>query len=267
MFKQRLLTTLILTPLVLICLYYANYWVLISSISVISLLCGWEWLKLIPLQKTILKIGFMLLLVVTSYFIHYHFKWWLYAGIVTWFIIFMCIVSYPKLTDFWGKKGVVALLGLFLLPLFAQSMAAVYLSSGKAQLVYLFFVVWAADIGAYLAGKKLGRHKLIPKVSPGKTWEGLAGGMVLAGVVAVIGYVYMDAAYPQQRIFITFFLVIVTIVGDLFISMLKRRVDIKDTGTLIPGHGGLLDRMDSLIAAAPFYYLLCCTDLYPGVFG
>ena len=125
---------------------------------------------------------------------------------------------------------------------------------GIRWLLYTFFLVWAADTGAYFAGRQFGRHKLAPQVSPGKTWEGAAGGLVLVGVLAALS----APALGQSTLSFTLLSLCVgvfSIVGDLAESMFKRYAGLKDSGRLIPGHGGLLDRIDSITAAAPLLLL------------
>jgi len=123
------------------------------------------------------------------------------------------------------------------------------------RLIYLFALVWAADVGAYLAGRNFGRNKLAPNVSPGKTREGALGGLLLCAAYAVSagGYVFQPAGLPQLLSLVGLSLLVaaLSIVGDLGISMFKRLSGIKDSGKLLPGHGGILDRIDSLLAAGP----------------
>jgi len=128
-------------------------------------------------------------------------------------------------------------------------------SHGSDLIVYLLCLVWAADIGAYLAGKCWGRHKLIPRVSPGKTVEGMMGGFLLTMLVAFVAYWYFRPVYSFLWFVIAAGIMLISLLGDLFISMLKRRRNLKDTGQIFPGHGGVLDRLDSLIAALPLFYL------------
>jgi len=118
----------------------------------------------------------------------------------------------------------------------------------------LWAIVAAADVGAYFAGRAFGRHKLAPKVSPGKTWEGVLGGMVLAIVVGYLGALCLNL---NPRLFLPLIVVLVaaSIVGDLTESLYKRHAGVKDSGQFLPGHGGLMDRLDGLVAALPFYVL------------
>ncbi|MEM9056937.1 MAG: phosphatidate cytidylyltransferase, partial [Pseudomonadota bacterium] len=125
---------------------------------------------------------------------------------------------------------------------------------GPGWLLFVFAVVWAADTGAYFVGKAFGHSRLAPRVSPGKTWEGVGGGLGLAGIVAAVGaWAFGVPALPFIGICIA--TALVSIVGDLTVSMFKRHAGVKDSGRLFPGHGGILDRIDSITAAAPVFAL------------
>src|SRR5207302_1283767 len=121
----------------------------------------------------------------------------------------------------------------------------------------LLILIWAADTGAYFAGRAFGKHKLLPNVSPGKTWEGFFGAMLMT--VIVMGFVVYFLNIPPNNwvplFLLGFVTVIFSILGDLFESMLKRQAGIKDSGKILPGHGGILDRIDSLTSAAPIFAL------------
>jgi phosphatidate cytidylyltransferase len=118
----------------------------------------------------------------------------------------------------------------------------------------MLIIVWAADIGAYFSGKRFGRVKLAPSISPGKTWEGVAGGL-LAVLLLVVGRGYW--AGSDLAVLVPFCLAVamISVVGDLTVSIFKRNAGVKDSGSLFPGHGGLLDRIDSVTAAAPLFAL------------
>lgn len=260
MFKQRLLTTLLLVPLVLAMIYYAHYGVLGGLITLLTLGCGMEWLQLIPIHSLVLKGLFLTLLLLAIYLIQSIVTYWLFAGLVLWILVAICIIQFPKSQRLWGRSFIVGMFCLVLLPLFAESMKAIFLlPRGQDLIVYLLCLVWAADIGAYIAGKLCGRHKLIPNVSPGKTYEGFAGGLILSLFVAVVGYYAWHPLSCLNWFGLAIVVAFISLLGDLLISMLKRRSQIKDTGSLLPGHGGILDRLDSLIAAAPLFY---CGLLY-----
>lgn len=129
-------------------------------------------------------------------------------------------------------------------------------AGGAFTLFWLLAVIWATDIGAYAVGRTVGGPKLAPPISPGKTWSGLIGGMISAAVVGLAGGIYMRQPEPWLAGALAAILAVVAQVGDLFESWIKRRSGIKDSSRLIPGHGGLLDRVDGLIAAAPVVALL-----------
>jgi len=125
---------------------------------------------------------------------------------------------------------------------------------GQELLLFLLVLISAADIGAYFGGRALGKHKLAPRVSPNKTWEGFFAGMFAAGLAALAGGLMFHV--PLGRwIFVCLAVALVSVVGDLLESMFKRQVGLKDSSTLLPGHGGVLDRLDSLTAAGPVFLL------------
>jgi phosphatidate cytidylyltransferase len=146
---------------------------------------------------------------------------------------------------------------LVLIPAWAGLVWIHQLSRGPYLVLFLLVLIWIADSGAYFAGRRWGRRKLAPLVSPGKTREGaygaLAGGLLWGGVLAAL----YGVSVPQQGCLVLLCLltVVASIVGDLYESLSKRERGVKDSGSLLPGHGGILDRIDSLTAAAPVFAL------------
>jgi phosphatidate cytidylyltransferase len=173
--------------------------------------------------------------------------------------IFWVLVAVPWLARGWRVKSGLAM-GMtgwaILLPAW---LAVAHLQQDPHKLLALLGIVWISDTAAYGAGRAWGRHKLAPSVSPGKTWEGVAGAMVAVAVY----YVALSAATPQWSWWagpggpLLFAAVMLAgVVGDLFESWIKRQAGIKDSGTLLPGHGGVLDRIDSMTASLPIAALL-----------
>ena len=127
--------------------------------------------------------------------------------------------------------------------------------SGPAWALFALFIVWIADSGAYFVGVRFGKHKLAPRISPGKSWEGFAGGLVATLLLALVASGLLGVAWRDLSLLLllTAVTALVSVAGDLFESLLKRHAGAKDSSQLIPGHGGVLDRMDSLLAALPVF--------------
>ena len=178
--------------------------------------------------------------------------WWLLAA--RWVLHFPA--SLPADRPLRARKRLAGMLSL--LPAYAAMLALHGGSAnGAALLLLLFVIVWAADTGAFVCGKLIGRRKLLASVSPGKTWEGLVGGVVLTiPALWVAGELAGLSLGGQQVLMLAIPVALMSVVGDLTVSMFKRHARVKDSGRLLPGHGGLLDRIDSLIAAAPIFLLL-----------
>lgn len=173
--------------------------------------------------------------------------------------------SYPKSSAFWAKnKLIIAVFGwLTLLPTWLAFMVlrtnnyAFDEFQGAQLLMYLFMLVWSADVGAYFVGKSMGKHKLMPNVSPGKTIEGFLGGVVCAAILTVVVGLSLNWSSDEftKALLVTALIATVSVLGDLTESMFKRQAGVKDSGTILPGHGGILDRIDSLTATAPVFAL------------
>ena len=167
--------------------------------------------------------------------------WWLIAL----FWVFVFPTPIPKLAG-WICGALV------LIPAYIAIMSLYSLQ--PALLLFVLIIVWVADIGAYFAGKRFGKVKLAPKISPGKTWEGVFGGLLAVAVLALVRAHWLEI---EIAVLLPFCLAvaIISIIGDLTVSMFKRNAGVKDSGRLFPGHGGVLDRIDSVTAAAPLFAL------------
>lgn len=257
MFKQRLITTLVLVPLVLCALYLASPWVLAGVVGVCLLALGYEWAFLIPVKQHAAIAVFLLITLLFVWPYHQALASGLWLDLMVWGLVLISVLGFPASQKVWGRPWVVCAAAWVILPVFANSLVSIYqLPQGQNLLVYLLCLVWATDIGAYLVGKKWGHTRLIPNVSPGKTVEGASGGILLAMLVSGIGYFFLQPPCGMRWFLISFVTILMAMLGDLSISMLKRRCCLKDTGSLIPGHGGVLDRLDSLIAALPLFLVL-----------
>ncbi|MCP5078054.1 MAG: CDP-archaeol synthase, partial [Psychromonas sp.] len=189
----------------------------------------------------------------------------LIVAAVWWFISLFLVTSYPKTNKFWaGSKAAKALFGVLTLVPFFWAMIVLRSVNihhdffyGGALLMYVFLLVWAADTGAYFCGKRFGKHKLAPNVSPGKTIEGFVGGVISSMLVAFVASVLFEIEADKMILFFVAALIttFVSALGDLSESIFKREAKLKDSGNLLPGHGGILDRIDSLTAAVPVFAL------------
>ncbi|MDP3560130.1 MAG: phosphatidate cytidylyltransferase [Legionellaceae bacterium] len=256
MFKQRFWTALSLIPLVCFGILYAPSWVLQSIVLAITVACFWEWSSLVPLTQQVARGAYVLIGLLCTLGLGWVFAPFCWFSLGLWGLLSWAIARYPQSSRYWAYNAVVLFLGILLLSVFAQSLIKLlsFGIEGRYWLLFLLCFVWACDTAAYIFGKCWGRRKLIPQVSPGKTVEGLFGAAVVAGLVFAAGIFLLTLPWIMMSYCLG--LVLVALVGDLLISMLKRRVGLKDTGACLPGHGGILDRLDSLIATAPFFYAL-----------
>ncbi len=262
---QRTLTALLLAPLAIVLILLAPTALFALVIAVMALQALWEWTRLAGFRQRparalmlLAAAGLLALLWVADSppllgaVLAASAAWWLLA------LLWLRHLSYaaaPTRAHAWLKLGA-ALLAIVpaWLGLVALHRSTPY---GHAWTLLGLMLVWSADTGAYLAGTRLGRHKLAPTISPGKTWEGVAGGVLLALAVAAAGGALLGirgiAFVPL--LLLALLTVAAAIVGDLFESLLKRHALVKDSGTLFPGHGGILDRLDSVFAALPLFVL------------
>jgi phosphatidate cytidylyltransferase len=173
----------------------------------------------------------------------------LYAAIAWWIVALLWIARAPSAVN----RLTAALAGVLVLLPAWLALARLH-GREPALLLFLLLLVVAADVGAYFAGRQFGRNKLAPRVSPGKTWEGVFGGLAAATLLALVGVWWFDMPAASFLLLCTL-TVIASVVGDLTESLFKRHAGLKDSGALLPGHGGVLDRVDSITAAAPVFLL------------
>ncbi len=265
MLKQRIFTALVLAPLVLgaVLLMPSNY--LAVVFAAIVLLGGREWAILSGLPKAggqlsyILVIAIFLLAAATIMNHSEWILWVLLVSVVWWMVTLIRLIRFRGTTQLRGFNLLQGIEGILVLVPAWLSLVHLHRlpQNGPALLVFLLLLIWSADIGAYFAGRRWGRVKLAPQVSPGKTREGVYGAVCGALVWGLILAWWQGRDLQMYPLVVLLCIVtaLFSVLGDLFESMLKRQRGMKDSGELLPGHGGVLDRIDSLTTAAPIFLL------------
>ncbi len=276
MLRWRVLTALVLLPVALAAVFLLPTWGFAIAAGTVFLLGAWEWTRLVACDRPAVRWAYLGGLVLVMGLIggapgHGPLSpVLLFLGLAWWLLALVQLVRFSRsLPESRSGPAPAPLLtgALVLLPAWCGMVWLHAQPSGPWLLLFMLVLTWAADVGAYFAGRALGRRKLAPAISPGKTWEGAVGGLVLAVVAALL----MEALFPVPPIAAAILIPVVlvtvmfSIVGDLYESMVKRRIGVKDSGTLLPGHGGVLDRIDSLTASATVFalmlFLLGVTDV------
>lgn len=277
MLKYRLITALILIPVVIGALFLLPPVGFAIVTLVVCMLAAWEWGQLAGFASRSQRIwlailcGFLLVLMLLSLSAYQHsahlpqvsVPLWLSMG--WWIAALMLVLTYPRSAVFWRDSRLLRIIfGILTIVPFFWGMVALRQygyeqnhNIGAWWLLYVMLLVWGADSGAYMFGKLFGKHKLAPKVSPGKTWEGLIGGLLTSALISWLfgRYAPLDII-PEKLLICSVVAALASVLGDLTESMFKREAGIKDSGHLIPGHGGILDRIDSLTAAVPVFACL-----------
>lgn len=265
MLRQRLLTALVLIPLVVLGILYLDNRVFAVALAAVMLAGAYEMARLAKLEGPP-AIGLFVLFVAGL-------LWLAWRGLgpallqsllwvigIWWLLMTVALVARRRgLQRVDTRRPAVLLLGSLVLVTAWISIVRLHATPGAGPLMvlYLFLLIWVADSGAYFAGRAFGRAKLSPFVSPGKTWAGAAG--AIAGAVVCAGLVWFSGQGQGVSLtgllLLSLLVTVVSIGGDLWESRLKREAGVKDSGSLLPGHGGVLDRIDSLLAAAPVFAL------------
>lgn len=294
MLKQRIITAAILASVVVsaVLMLPSDYFSLL--IAIIVLIGAWEWLNLIEITSPVKRSVFIGTLIFAMLFLYLwtyilealvpvmdylaeKFKfviedirkqsgileWLMVPAVLFWVTIMLLIRRAPQeMLNLQLRLRYKAFIGWFVLIaawMFLSRLRAFY---GSEMTLYLLVLIWVADIAAYFSGKKWGKNKLAPDISPGKTVEGVKGALVSAALCAIILCIILSIVYATpvtfmvagDLILLSVITVLISVYGDLFFSLVKRQRGVKDSGSLLPGHGGVLDRVDSLIAAIPIFY-------------
>ena len=266
MLKQRILTALLLLPLVLAAIFFLPAPWFILLLTIIMLICTIEYVRLAGFSGTAAisafvitqTVIFALLFLFEALSIN---SIMLLAGFVAaWLLLFIRLPFFNPNTQIDGRYRTLSFITAIVSVTtgwFALSWLRMQVE-GPWLILLLLLIVWAADTGAYFAGKAFGKRKLAPYISPGKTIAGVVGGLILAAIVSWLAVQWMPLPFISSMdvLILSLMAVLVSVGGDLMVSMHKRISGFKDSGHILPGHGGILDRLDSLLAAAPMFALV-----------
>ena len=268
---KRIITAVILIAAFLCVWRYFNSWLPVVF-GIMTMVAAWEWSIFLPKRTwpwrslyaaVVLAAGIFLYLSLVSAVLadkqsaiitlSIVAAWWVFV------LVLLCLPRYVD-TDLLTRPALRVVAGVFVL---APTWAVLWLlnKAHPPTLLLLFLIVWSADSGAYFAGRVFGKRKLAPTISPGKTWEGVMGGLLTAVLVAMVAAKIIYGEVTGGIIAVTIVTAVFSVVGDLFESKMKRLAGVKDSGNIFPGHGGVLDRIDALTAAAPVYALMAIVIL------
>lgn len=273
MLKQRVITAVILIALLIVAALAPTPWALVLILCLMATLALWEWLRLSIGDKTLVPTVIAGIFAAFSVYqsadwiatlnpessSHHHLLVLLAPVVVAYWVVGVGVMLVIAQTKQRESRLTLSLFGIVAILIAWAALVDMWLYRGAWYLLSMLALVWAVDIAAYFTGRALGKRKLAPRVSPGKTWAGLVGG-VLAAVVWVFVSAQWSGSFGAELIanwswfgaaLFAVLLALVSVVGDLFESLLKRRAGYKDSSQLLPGHGGVLDRIDALIPVAP----------------
>lgn len=253
MIRQRVISAAVIAVLLIAAVLWLPRWWSAAALSLVLALSAWEWSGFLGTGAFIRRAAFMILTVLACLLC------WRVSGtaqglrVTSWLALLFWTAM--LLWVFWRPRA--SLAGVFIAGVLALSFAWCALvrmrvdwTWGRHAVMYALLIVWVADSGAYFAGRAWGKRKLAPSVSPGKTWAGMWGGLAACALLGLL--VALLGKLPLAPVVaVTIGVGVYSVVGDLLESLCKRFAGLKDSGTLIPGHGGVLDRFDSLLAAAP----------------
>jgi phosphatidate cytidylyltransferase len=262
MLKQRIITALILLPIALGGFFLLDGWPFALFIGAVVTLGAWEWARLAGLSAQPQRVAYAVLvaaLLYVAYRVPSLAPWLLGAAVLWWLLATLLVLNYPDSSRYWGGLPGKLLIGLLiLLPAWQGLVQLKQWPQANALIIAVMVLVWGADIGAYFAGKAFGKRKLAPRVSPGKSWEGFFGGLAASLLITLA--VGLQQGWQTSGLLLALagalLVVAASVIGDLTESMFKRQSGIKDSSNLLPGHGGVLDRIDSLTAAIPLFAVL-----------
>jgi phosphatidate cytidylyltransferase len=265
--KLRLITAGILVPLVVWGVLALSSPVFAAVLAVFIIIGGWEWGRLLKPDAPFAQLAYAMLIALMlalSWWVVQHERQLLFPLLVIAAIWWCCalyfVLVHPRHSQLWSSLAGKFIIGLCILVPTWITLVILHISPvfGPQYVLYVMMLLWVADSGAYFGGRQWGKHKLAVSISPGKTREGVysaAIAVIMYAVIACYWFNIDNGALTSWLIFIALSLVafVFSVVGDLTESMFKRQAGVKDSGNLLPGHGGVLDRIDSLTAAAPLF--------------
>ena len=269
MLKQRIITGVILAASLIAAVLLLPLAPLATVLGAVVIIAAWEWSALAGFQALWARLVYTAASCLGMFALYQycqlgaapvleHVQPFLGLACLWWAIALLWVRGFPASAALWGGKAMLSLMGmLVLLPPWLSVVYLLNYDQGRLLLLAMIVVVAAADIGAYFAGRRWGKRKLAVDVSPGKSWEGFWGGLVACTVLAgIAAYAIQPAQLSVVALFaIVIFTALASVLGDLVESMVKRHRGVKDSGVLLPGHGGFCDRIDGITAAAPVFAL------------
>lgn len=267
MLYQRILTAIPLAALVFWIIFFQPTTVFFYFALFIVLISAYEWAKLSAVKNIYVRSAYAIVITTSTWAIQQfaadYIQWSVFIAVMWWFsITFYLKFAQPKAANSELKLDKL-LIAFIVLPAAALAMLKIHSFElgthwqGPEWLFYALSLVWVADIGAYFSGKKFGKNKLAPHISPGKTKEGLLGAVITTSLYTLLASYYFDLDRDRAVMLIMLSVIVtfISVTGDLYISFLKREAGLKDSGNILPGHGGMLDRVDSVLAAMPVFLL------------
>ncbi len=272
MLRERIITALIMVALFLAALFLLSPFGFSLVMGLVVVYAAWEWSDLSGLSQPLLRLGYVVavagLLLAAALYLGFSANAkplsdqghsLLVATAPWWAVALLWVQGYPSSAILWGSRTVRAVMGmLVLIPTWVAAVLLIHGDNGSWMILLVVAIVALADIGAYFSGRRFGRHSLASSVSPKKTLEGLLGGVLANVALVVILGLWLQLPVRQWALFgcVVMVTTLVSVLGDLLESMVKRHRGIKDSGNILPGHGGVLDRIDSLTAALPVFALI-----------
>lgn len=290
MLSKRIITALLLLPLVGYLLFYVDLATFALGISLVMLIAAWEWSRLMGLHSIIGQMTYVIaiqLIMLAVFYLVPNIEFWpgapkpqllnqfiklnylplqlLLLGAFWWIVSFLTLISGKanwlqgdKKIIFRGLAGILIIIPTWISLISLRAVDILHNNSfGSGLLLFVFLQIWGADTGAFFSGKTFGKTKLAPVVSPKKTWEGVIGGAILSLILAYSTANLFSVSISINWLWlVSMVIVMFSIVGDLTESIYKRQQNIKDSSQLLPGHGGILDRIDSITSAMPIFALI-----------